>query len=156
MDVYVSFIHQIIILRQKLDPKSRNAIFVGYPLDTKVYDLDSKRFVRSRNILFHESKFHNFELVNKETVLHEDDVNESCADDVQSTDAIGVEPTIPPTIPEPAENIPAVGATYEETFMRQVGSLGPTRQRKSPERFHPNGCLITESLTADHNLSKKL
>ena len=29
-------------------------------------------------------------------------------------------------------------------------SLGPTRQRRAPERFHPEECFISESLTAEN------
>ena len=61
-------------LRKKLDAKSSKAIFVGYPLDTKgykVYDLASKRFIRSRNVLFHEEKFHDFELEKEQVVFQE-------------------------------------------------------------------------------------
>ena len=56
----VCFVHTPDNLRKKLDAKSSKAIFVGYPLDTKgykVYDLASKRFIRSRNVLFHEENF---------------------------------------------------------------------------------------------------
>ena len=49
--------------RRKLDPKSRKAIFIGYPLDTKgykVYDLELNKFMRSKDVVFHEEKFHDF------------------------------------------------------------------------------------------------
>ena len=36
-------------------------------------------------------------------------------------------PTIPNTTTESPENLPSVGATYEDTFMQQVRSLGSTR-----------------------------
>ena len=55
----ICFVHTPDNLRQKLDPKSRKAIFVGHPTNTKgykVYDLESKNFVRSRNVLFHKNK----------------------------------------------------------------------------------------------------
>ena len=50
--------------RKKLDPKSRKAIFVGYPEGTKgykLYDVITGSFVRSRNIKFYEDKFHSFD-----------------------------------------------------------------------------------------------
>ena len=39
--------------RQKLDPKSRKAVFIGYPDGTKghkLFDVENRSFVRSRNI----------------------------------------------------------------------------------------------------------
>ena len=56
----------------------------------------------------------------------------------------------PSTATESSEDVPSVGATYEDTFMQQVRSLGPTRQRKTPERYHPEECFISESLTAEN------
>jgi hypothetical protein len=115
-----------------------------------VYDLESKRFIRSRNVLFHENKIHNFELVDKETVLKEDvGVNERFDEGEQST-IIRVEPVVNPTAPEHAEDVPAVGVKFEENFMRQVENLAPTRQRKAPERFRPDECYVAESLTAEN------
>ena len=46
---------------RKLDPQSSKGIFIGYPEGTKgykLYDLKKKKFVRSRNALFHEDKFY--------------------------------------------------------------------------------------------------
>ena len=60
----VCFVHIPDNKRQKLDPKSYKAVFVGYPNETKgykVYNLENGKFARSRNILFHEKKFHDFE-----------------------------------------------------------------------------------------------
>ena len=46
--------------RQKLDQKSYEAIFIGYPDGTKgykVYDVKKDRFMISRDVTFFESKF---------------------------------------------------------------------------------------------------
>ncbi|CAB4021584.1 Retrovirus-related Pol poly from transposon TNT 1-94, partial [Paramuricea clavata] len=43
-----------------------------------------------------------------------------------------------------------MGVTFEENFMQQVENLGPTRQRKAPERFRPDECYVAESLTAEN------
>ena len=51
----ICFVHTPDSLRKKLDPLASKAIFVGYPNETKgykVYDLNSKYFIRSKNILF--------------------------------------------------------------------------------------------------------
>ena len=49
-----------------------------------------------------------------------------------------------------------MGATYEDTFMQQVRSLGPTRQRKAPERFHQEECFMSEYLTAENEEPQSL
>ena len=46
-------------------------------------------------------------------------------------------------------NSEPVGATYEETFMCQMNALGPQRQQYVPQRFHPDSCFVTKSLTSD-------
>ena len=114
-----------------------------------MYDLESKQFVKSRNVLFHENEFHDFALVDKETVLKQDDVNERFDENGQFT-VIPAEPEIDPITAEQEENAPAVGATFEENFMRQVDNIGSTRQRKAPERFRPDECYVAESLTAEN------
>ena len=60
----ICYVHIPDGLRKKLDPKSFKAIFVGYPSETKgykVYNIESGKFTRCRNVIFHENKFHNFE-----------------------------------------------------------------------------------------------
>ena len=126
---------------------------MGYPQETKgykLYDLNSKRFLRSRNVIFHEDKFHDFQSNNvnneKNIIFHK--LNES-GDGIELSDVI--EPTVSQVQPALNEqlvvNSEPVEATYEETFMRQVNALGPRRQRNV--RFHPDSCLVTESLTSD-------
>lgn len=49
--------------RRKLDAKSRNSIFVGYPEGMKgykLYDPSSQKFIRSRGVVFQERNFHDF------------------------------------------------------------------------------------------------
>ena len=153
----LSFVHTPDGKRQKFDPKASKAIFVGYPQDTKgykLYDLSSKRFVRSQNVIFYENNFHSFEQGNlrcdKNAVFHDFDENDEPID-------TAVEPVALENIPEPAEKFQPVGATYEETFMRQVQNLGTERQRKPPQRFHPEGCfVVTESLTAEIDEPKSI
>ena len=40
--------------------------------------------------------------------------------------------------------------------MRQVEKLDPQRHRKAPHRYHPDGCLITDSLTIETDEPKTL
>ena len=144
----VCFVHTPDHFRKKLDPKCRKAIFVGYPLESKgykVYEVDAKRFTTCRDVRFHENKFHTFEEATNSTLFYKDSV----IDDTQPDD-VKDEPEMRSTATESSENVPSVGATYEDTFMQQVRSLGPTRQRKAPERFHPEECFVSESLTAEN------
>ena len=45
-------------------------------------------------------------------------------------------------------NKKSVGATYEESFMKEVQQLGEKRQRKPPTRFDEE-CYIASDLTSD-------
>ena len=115
--------------------------------------MNSKRFLRSRNVIFHEDKFHDFQLNNvnneKNIIFHE--LNES-GDGIELSDNV-IEPTVSQVQLARNEqlvvNSEPVGATCEETFMRQVNVLGPQRQRNVPLRFHPDSCFVIESLTSD-------
>ncbi|CAB3988289.1 Retrovirus-related Pol poly from transposon TNT 1-94 [Paramuricea clavata] len=150
----VCFIHIPSNLRRKLDPRSRKAVFIGYPLDTKgykLYDIESKNFVQSKDVVFYENKFHDFKVVTKELIIREDVPEEKLSvDHEQHHDAEDQVPV--PTVPdiEDKENLPAVGESYEESFMKQVENLETKRQRKAPKKFSPDECNITESLTAEN------
>lgn len=80
-------------------------------------------------------------------------------------EAIEENPVVPEHIPpevliEP-ENAEPVGAqngnveapvrreTYEDAFMEQVRQLGPVRQRRAPNKYADEDCLLTDSLTSD-------
>ena len=120
----VCFVHTPDHLRSKLDPKSHKAIFVRYPLESKgykVYDVDAKCFTRCRDVVFHENKFPTFDEVTNSTFFYKDNVHdETQPDDVRDELEIV---TIPTTTTESAENLPSVGATYEDTFMQQWEAL---------------------------------
>ena len=60
----VSNVHVPNSKRRKLDAKARKAIFVGYPPGVKgykLYDLEKKSFVVSRDVTFFEQNFDHFE-----------------------------------------------------------------------------------------------
>ena len=60
----IAFVHVPANQRKKLDPKSRKVIFVGYPDGTKgykLYDPVSCIFLRSRDVVFLEREFHDFD-----------------------------------------------------------------------------------------------
>ena len=56
----MSYVHVPDSQRRKLDAKAHRAIFVGYPpgvKDYKLYDLEKKKFIVSRNVQFFEENF---------------------------------------------------------------------------------------------------
>lgn len=56
----VSYVHVPDSQRRKLDAKAHRAIFVGYPPGVKgykLYDLEKKKFIVSRNVQFFEENF---------------------------------------------------------------------------------------------------
>ena len=58
------FVHIPDDQRRKLDAKSYRGIFVGYPEGTKgykIYNVASGKFTRTRNVVFDENNFHNFD-----------------------------------------------------------------------------------------------
>ena len=117
-----------------------------------MYEVDAKRFTRCRDIVFHENKFHTFDEVTNTTFFYKDNVDDETQPDDDARDKLEIA-TIPITTTESPENLPSVGATYEDTFKQQVRSLGPTRQRKAPEIFHPGESLTAENENAEnHNL----
>ena len=55
----------------------------------------------------------------------------------------------PPVIQDRGD-LPPVGESYEENFMKQVRNLTTKRQRKTPKKFSLDECNITESLTTEN------
>ena len=85
----VSYVHVPNELRKKLDPKARKCIFVGYPEGMKGYklfDLQSKRFIRSPSVHFCENEFHEWEN-HKNQYLHTN-IDTDDADSDSSADKI--------------------------------------------------------------------
>ena len=128
-----------------MDPKSKKTIFVGYPEGTKgfkLFDLKSKRFIRSRDVILCEQKFHNFEnesFSNSDVYFYPDE-----EDDEENVDAI--------------KNTEQVGATYEQTPTNQIANLLEKRQRQPPKRLieEDDSCNVVDALTADIDEPKSL
>ena len=150
--------------RKKFEEKSRKAVFVGYPEGTKgykLYNLSTSRFIRSRDVVFTEEKFHNFDdgysLKSDSHFYYPVDDGSEVGQDVQvvapdeendgNTDDEQMEPD---NDVEPIRHNQPVGATYEENFIREVEDLGPQRQRRRPARFDEE-CYAADDLTADIN-----
>ena len=107
----------------------------------KLYDLSSKHFIRNRNVLFYEQKFHDFEFNYEKVVFHEIYGND--LDNIeQPISSVEVETIVPQNVPQQEMNVQPVGATYEETFIQQVDNLTSKRHRNPPQRFHPDGCML--------------
>ena len=139
----VSYVHIPDNQRTKLEVKWRKSVFVGYPEGTKgykLYDPSSRKFIRSRDVVFQERKFHDFG--NEQSV--------SCCDDEDVKDVpvainVPVAENSDDGDPERApddENANAgnmqgvnrnnlVGATYEENFMEEVRQIGEKSDKTS-------------------------
>ena len=139
----VSYVHVPDNQRTKLDAKSRKVIFVGYRDNTKgykLYDPVCRKFVRSRDVIFVERKFHDFGEGNSVEV---DIQNIPVEDDRVDHD----EPEQP--VREPENRNQPVGATYEENFIRETQNLDAKRQRRPPTRFDEETYVAADNLTAD-------
>ena len=153
----VAYAHIPENMQNKLEEKSPKCVFVGYPEGTKgfkLYDMSKKSFIRSRDVIFDETKFHNFtseQSINQESNV-EYLVNESVELPyvVQSNNENDnvVQNEIPEPVPE-NRNQP-VGGTYEENFMREVNNLNPRRERRPHVRYDEE-VYVADDLTADIN-----
>ena len=153
----VGYVHIPDGQRTKLGVKSTKSIFVGYPEGTKgykLYDPSSRKFIRSRDVVFQERKFYDFG--NKQSVScydHEDVKDVPVAINVP---VVGNDDENPERAPDD-ENANAgnmnrnnqVGATYEDNFMEGVRQVGEKRVRRPPARYVEE-CHITNNLTADN------
>ena len=140
LDVCRWFIFPIISERSlKLEAKSRKAIFVGYPDNVKgykLYDPVSSKFIRSRDVVFLEGKFHEFgtNQSTKSFIDRPQDLDVCVDVPRNSTEENEHEHDEPNDQVEPVEqdvvdideraNSQPVGASYEENFMRGVEQLG--------------------------------
>ena len=83
----------------------------------------------------------------RELVYHEaNEINDPTEIPVVEDQPIVQSQPVEPTV---VQNDELVGEIYEETFMRQVDNLGPKRQCRAPNQFHPDSCNLIESLTND-------
>ena len=80
-----------------------------------MYEVDAKHFTRFRDIVFYENKFHTFDEVTNSTFFYKDNVDDETQPDGDARDELEI-PTIPITTTESPENLPSVGATYEDTY----------------------------------------
>ena len=114
--------------RKKFDEKSKKTVFVGYPQGTKGYklfDLSTKGFIRSRDCIFDEERFHNFSdeqssTVDLEFVYPVQDNPQVTVPDVKVTDQPEVDNQPLPVNHPVHDGQPnyQVGPNYEENFIR--------------------------------------
>ena len=72
----------------------------------------------AETLFLYKNKFHTFDEVTNSTFFYKDNVDdETEPDNVRDDPEIPTVPTIPITTTESPENLPSVGATYEDTFM---------------------------------------
>ena len=159
---------------KKLEKKSRKCIFVGYPSGTKgfkLYDLTKKAFIQSRDVIFEERTFHEFEQPESSEQNSEFfyQPKENCPadplinqDEIQADDEnVHVEDNNPQSIlennnvPQPENNNNRVGATYEDNFMREVENMDQRRQRRPPQRYEEM-YVCTDDLTSDISKPRNL
>ena len=142
-------------------------MFVGYPDGTKgykLYDVKTRRFIRSRDVIFAENEFHDFDNgqslkldlhffypvydvpIVPDVIAEEDQIVEEDQQNIDQAEPEIHEPAVPDNQP--------VGATYEDHFMREVENLPPRRQRKPPVRLADEGsynavCALRADTRAD-------
>ena len=137
----VRYVHVPNNQRRKLDAKSHKAIFIGYPPGVqgyKLYDLEKKKFVVSRDVQFFEDNFDHFRegppVDTKSIFLDMNKGSESVSEhplngepaaleQVEPPDQKNEEPVVPEKVKPPAQkdtesaipqNVEAVGAPNEE------------------------------------------
>ena len=143
----VSYVHIPDNQRRKLDAKAHKAIFVGYPPGVKgykLYDLEKKKFVVSRDVQFFEDNFDHFkegppvdmksifpEMNESSESVPEHPLNEEPAapEQVEPQDQKNEEPVVPVCVKPPVQkdiesavpqDVEAVGAPNEEAPVKRT------------------------------------
>ena len=120
----VSYVHVPNSKRRKLDAKARKAIFVGYPPGVKgykLYDLEKKSFVVSRDVTFFEQNFDHFE------------------EEIKSKEAVKLDLSdVFPKVDEESENAPEHSVKREPVVPESPVSKQPTTEEPAvPKHFEP-------------------
>ena len=143
----VSYVHIPDNQRRKLDAKAHKAIFVGYPPGAKgykLYDLEKKKFVLSRDVQFFEDNFDHFKegppVDMKSIFLDMNEGSESvpehplkeepaAPEQVELPDQKNEEPVVPEKVKPPVQkdvestvpqNVEAVGVPNEEAPVKRT------------------------------------
>ncbi|CAB4022679.1 Hypothetical predicted protein [Paramuricea clavata] len=132
---------------------------MGYPEGVKgykLYDPVSRKFLRSRDVIFLEKKFHDFDIQTSSNFddRAEDDIpimiEETPVDGNENQDEIANQRVAENAEGNQQANDQPVGGTFEETFMNEVRNVGERRMRRPPNRFDEE-CYLANDITADIN-----
>ena len=155
----IAFVHIAKERRKKFEAKSQKTIFVGYPTGTKgykLYDPSTKRFMRSRDVIFAEQQFYNFAKDTSTDFFYP--VPEEIPDAVRDKETRDTAAD-PDNYQEHADDRLPVGATYEENFMNKVRNLDHRRPTRLPSRLieeDSESCYIADVLTAEIDEPKNI
>ena len=158
----ISYVHVPAELRKKLDPKAQKCIFIGYPDGTKgfkLYNLEAKKFIRSRSVLFCEDKFNDFDSKLDENdyisfflSLEPQEIHESEKSEINS-EIIHSHAENDDQSTSESEDEEDESLSYEERFLNEVQNIGRVRTRREPERFEAanivTDCCFVTSLISD-------
>ena len=127
----VSYVHVPDSQRRRLDAKAHRAIFVGYPPGVKgykLYDLEKKKFIVSRNVQFFEENFDHSDEKVKSDDAGQADLKFIYPDMNQENESVPV--PLLPEAPQVQENVkPPVQEYVEPAPVQNVETVGHTAQR---------------------------
>ena len=101
--------------------------------------MSTKEFIRSRDVVFDEERFHEFNSgeqsskPNSEQLPFDPFTVQDVADNAKPNDANDQQDPAENNVSEPAQHGQPVGETYEETFMRNVENLKSQRRRRADD-----------------------
>ena len=122
----MSYVHVPDSQRRKLDAKAHRAIFVGYPPGVKgykLYDLEKKKFIVSRNIQFFEENFDHCDEKVKSDDAGQADLKFIYPDMNQENESVPV--PLLPEAPQVQDNVkPPVQEYVEPAPVQNVETVG--------------------------------
>ena len=132
---------------------------MGYPEGVKgfkLYDPVTHKFIRSRDVIFLEKSFHNFDVNNSSN--SDDRANDDFPIMIGKISVNGSQDQDEPNDQRVADNVDGnqqggvqqVEETFEKTFMNEVRNIGERRARRPPNKFDDE-CYLANDITADIN-----
>ena len=134
----VCYVHVPDSQRRKLDAKAHKAIFIGYPpcvKGYKLYDLEKRKFVVSRDVQFFEENFDHFDEKDKSDDADQADLRFIFPDMNQENESAPV--PLLPEAPQVQENVkPPVQENVELTPVQSIKSPSPQNVETVGERVN--------------------